>query len=58
MTIKELQKDKERVLGQLQEAQNVAIQSNPTVNFLRGVLAYIEDNIKKLEGAKEKKNVG
>ena len=49
ISLKELKRDRERVTKQLEEAKLFAIETNPQVKFLEGILAYLEDNIKKLE---------
>lgn len=49
MTLKQLRVDKENLLRELEEAQKLAVLSNPSVNKLQGALNYVNACIQRLE---------
>lgn len=55
ITLKELLKDRKKIETEIQLTSQAVLQDNPRLNFLRGIKAYIDDNIKKIKGVEEKK---
>ncbi len=54
ITLKELLKDKKKIEAEIQLTTQAVLQDNPRLNFLRGVLTYINNNIPKPEKEKKK----